>query len=424
MSLKAQKPTLTGQRIKTRKRDEKERYDPTTFRDQIVAGLNETNEDLELVSKFLIQSGSKLDFRRYAEALFDVLITGGLLAPGGAIVTDNNAVASKLCVFETEADVESMRNITLVLERMIRQYKYLEKSLDDEMSKVLMFMKGFTDVQRTRLTTATYLMISSGLISPACLSQIINEHLVKDGLALEFAHNFFSTWLKDKDFASLLTSLKKAEIDGKLMELFPVNKRTIENFESHFGDLEAIVEYQRSLYARNASKELKAKMKKLFQNEASSKEMVQAIKECGEKNHLDNGEITLLLWSSMMKLEWNKKEDLLAEQTFAHLKKYAPVFISFATTHQIELQLLQKVQEYCYDNMNFMKLFQKMVTLLYKMDVLSEDVIITWYKTGHIPKGKSVFLQQMEKMVEWFANAEEESSEEEEEEEEGDEEEG
>jgi len=422
MSLKAPKPTLTGQRIKTRKRDEKERYDPTTFRDQIVAGLNEAEEDLELASKFLIQSGSKLDFRRYAEALFDVLITGGLLAPGGAIVTESNAVASKLCVFETEADVESMRTITCVLERMIRQYKYLEKSLDDEMKKVLMFMKGFTEEQRTRLTTATYLMISSGLISPACLSQIVNEHLVKDGLALEFSHKLFATWLKDKDFPSLLTSLKKADIDGKLMELFPVHKRSIESFESHFGDLPAIVEFQRSNLSRNASKELKARMKKLFQNEASSKEMVQAIKECGEKNHVDNEEITVLLWSAMMKIEWNKKDDLLAEQTFAHLRKYAPVFTSFATTAQIELLLLQKVQEFCYDNMNFMKLFQKMVTLLYKMDVLSEDAIISWYKNGHVPKGKSVFLQQMEKMVEWLQNAEEESSEEEDEEEEEEEE--
>merc|ERR1739838_903570 len=232
MSQKTQKPTLTGQRIKTRKRDEKEKYDPTSFRDQIVAGLNEANADLEQVSKFLIQSGSKLDFRRYAEALFDVLITGGILAPGGTIITENNAVSSKLCVFETEAKVESMRTITQILERMIRQYKYLEKSLDDEMTKVLMFMKGFSDLQRTRLTTATYLLISSGLISPSCLSQLINEHLVKDGIALQFAHEFFSTWLKEKDFNSLLSNLKKAEIDGKLMELFPVNKRSIEAFET------------------------------------------------------------------------------------------------------------------------------------------------------------------------------------------------
>ena len=80
-----------------------------------------------------------------------------------------------------------------------------------------MFMKGFSDLQRTRLTIATYLMISSGLISPACLSQITNEHLVKDGIALDFARTFFSTWLIEKDFNSLISNLRKAEIDGKLM---------------------------------------------------------------------------------------------------------------------------------------------------------------------------------------------------------------
>ena len=55
-----------------------------------------------------------------------------------------------------------------------------------------------------------------------------------------------------------------------------------------------------------------------------------------------------------MKIEWNKKDDLLAEQTFAHLRKYAPVFTSFATTAQIELLLLQKVGPVVlYKNMEF-----------------------------------------------------------------------
>lgn len=49
--------------------------------------------------------------------------------------------------------------------------------------------------------------------------------------------------------------------------------------------------------------------------------------------------------------------------------------------------------------------------------MLGEDAIIQWYKTEHTPKGKSVFLNQMEKMVTWLQNAEEESSEEEDEEE-------
>lgn len=41
MSSKTEKPTLTGQRIRSRKRDEKSKFDPATFRDVLVAGLIE-----------------------------------------------------------------------------------------------------------------------------------------------------------------------------------------------------------------------------------------------------------------------------------------------------------------------------------------------------------------------------------------------
>uniref|UniRef100_A0A087WS48 Basic leucine zipper and W2 domains 1 n=1 Tax=Mus musculus TaxID=10090 RepID=A0A087WS48_MOUSE len=76
---KQQKPTLSGQRFKTRKRDEKERFDPTQFQDCIIQGLTETGTDLEAVAKFLDASGAKLDYRRYAETLFDILVAGGML---------------------------------------------------------------------------------------------------------------------------------------------------------------------------------------------------------------------------------------------------------------------------------------------------------------------------------------------------------
>ena len=79
MSQKAEKPVLSGQRIKTRKRDEREKYDPTGFRDAVIQGLDKAGNDLEAVSKFLDTAGSKLDYRRYGEALFDILIAGGLL---------------------------------------------------------------------------------------------------------------------------------------------------------------------------------------------------------------------------------------------------------------------------------------------------------------------------------------------------------
>lgn len=40
-------------------------------------------------------------------------------------------------------------------------------------------------------------------------------------------------------------------------------------------------------------------------------------------------------------------------------------------------------------------------------DVLSEDVILKWYKDSHSAKGKSVFLNQMKQFVEWLRHAEE-----------------
>lgn len=59
--------------------DEKEKYDPAGFRDYIVVGLNSAGSDVDAIWKFLDFAGSKVDYRRYGEALFDILIAGGLL---------------------------------------------------------------------------------------------------------------------------------------------------------------------------------------------------------------------------------------------------------------------------------------------------------------------------------------------------------
>lgn len=41
--------------------------------------MNQTGTDLDAVAKFLDASGAKLDYRRYAETLFDILVAGGML---------------------------------------------------------------------------------------------------------------------------------------------------------------------------------------------------------------------------------------------------------------------------------------------------------------------------------------------------------
>ena len=37
-----------------------------------------------------------------------------------------------------------------------------------------------------------------------------------------------------------------------------------------------------------------------------------------------------------------------------------------------------------------------MVLLFYKTEVLSEEVILKWYKDGHVPKGWTVFIDWLE----------------------------
>ena len=164
----------------------------------------------------------------------------------------------------------------------------------------------------------------------------------------------------------------------------------------------------------------------------------------------------------MSAIEWNKKEDLLQDQALRHLKQYTTLFAAFATTTKSEIVLLNKIQEYCYENMNFLKSFNKIVLLLYKSkyfrdflsrtrynrmnfllwdflwkvdlmtwfvkieyfskcsistvsywnflisaDVLSEDAVLKWYKESHSQRGWSVFADQMKKFVEWLEHAEE-----------------
>ena len=69
----------------------------------------------------------------------------------------------------------------------------------------------------------------------------------------------------------------------------------------------------------------------------------------------------------MSVVEWNKKEELVADQALKHLRTYGPALLApFATTHRSELLLMVKVQEFCYDNMAFHKVFQKIILFFYK----------------------------------------------------------
>ncbi|XP_059488343.1 protein krasavietz [Neocloeon triangulifer] len=413
MSQKTEKPVLSGQRIKTRKRDEKEKYDPAGFRDAVLVGLTKAGSDLEAIYKFLDTAGSKLDYRRYGEALFDILIAGGLLMPGGSIQLEGDKVCKwGSCIFDAAEDMETMHNYEQVFVKLMRRYKYLEKMFLDEMNKILVYLKGFTESERLKLARMTALWMVNGSVPPSTLLVMINEHQVKDGLALDFLLEVFVTWKNEKGLPSLMMALKKGGLEGRLMEFFPMNKRGEEHFKVVYDEkgLGEVVKLHRAQASQEAKKDMQLQLEDLLSEGRPIKDLVAEIRESSSRNAIADSDVISLIWTSVMaQVEWNKKEELVGEQALKHLKTFAPLFAAFTTSAKAELCLMLRVQEYCYGNMNFMKVFSKIIMLFYRTDVLSEEAILRWYKEGHSVKGKMMFLDQMKKFIEWLQNAEEES---------------
>jgi hypothetical protein len=411
MSQKTERPVLSGQRIKTRKRDEREKFDTTGFRDQLLQGLIEAGSDLEAVSKYLDGAGGKLDYRRYGETLFDVLIAGGLLGPSG-VTPGDGGVLSPACVFASENNMEAIKRYEQVFLKLMRRYKYLEKMLDEEMRKVYNYMKRFSDEDRVKLARISALWICNGSLAPTVLYCIAAEHLVKDNIALDFVLEVFVTIKLEKGVNTVVSMLKKSGLDMKLMEYFPPNKRSQDHFEKSFMEKELgeVVKLQKAQASQEVKKDLQKSVADSLSEGKAVKEIINEVKDYSSKNSLAEHEVIAIIWTTLMAaVEWNKKEELVAEQALKHIKNYTNLLGAFTDTPRAELTLMLRIQDFCYDNMNFMKVFQKIILLLYKTDVLSEDIIMKWYKESHSAKGKSVFLEQMKKFIEWLQNAEEES---------------
>uniref|UniRef100_A0A3B3ZMQ0 W2 domain-containing protein n=1 Tax=Periophthalmus magnuspinnatus TaxID=409849 RepID=A0A3B3ZMQ0_9GOBI len=401
---KQQKPTLTGQRFKTRKRDEKERFDPTQFQESIVQGLNQTGTDLEAVAKFLDASGAKLDYRRYAETLFDILVAGGMLAPGGTLSDD--MTRTEFCLFTAQEDLETMQAYAQVFNKLIRRYKYLEKGFEEEIKKLLLFLKGFTESERNKLAMLAGILLANGSISASILNSLFNENLVKEGVSAAFAVKLFKSWINEKDINSVAGSLRKVGMDNRLMELFPANKRSCEHFSKYFNEagLKEISDFARNQLSIGARKELQKELQEQMARSDPIKEIIAYTRDEMKKAGLSEQTIIGIIWSSVMSsVEWNKKEELVTEQAIKHLKVgNCP---AFSLLHCFHLVAHSRCTQLCYITLSSVQ--SVLSVCVPTADVLSEEAILKWYSEAHLAKGKSVFLEQMKKFVEWLKNAEE-----------------
>jgi hypothetical protein len=245
----------------------------------------------------------------------------------------------------------------------------LEKTLEEEFKKIIKFLKGFTAEERDRLAKLTAVLITSNQVPVSVVTSAIHDQSVKDGYSAEFLLTTLRTWLLDRDSSTVWAAIRKAGIDQKVMEFFPANKRTAENLDSVFqsNGLSQLLEFQKAGLGDKAKKELHAQVVAMIKDESSVKEIESFVKDAVTKNGMPEHEVAVLLWNTLMNgVEWNKKEELVAEQAIKHLKVYAPLLEKFTTTVRAEIALINRVQEFSYENMNFLKVFSKIIQLFYK----------------------------------------------------------
>ena len=75
-----------------------------------------------------------------------------------------------------------------------------------------------------------------GQVAPGVLSAIFQEHLIKEGVGLEFFTALLKTWLAEKEATTVWAALKKAGVESRLMELMPSSHRTQDHFKNHFNE--------------------------------------------------------------------------------------------------------------------------------------------------------------------------------------------
>lgn len=138
----ASKPSLQGVKIKARKGAVKAQakhepsgtpshpqtypHSPPTpvFRDQLYKHLETVPEnDFDTFTTKFIQAGSTLEFLKYADTLFEIILVGGLIQPGGSYI-DDGAPTSPFTVFNAKdpASVEDLKKYVEVLNKLIRRY--------------------------------------------------------------------------------------------------------------------------------------------------------------------------------------------------------------------------------------------------------------------------------------------------------------
>ncbi|KAF8843003.1 ARM repeat-containing protein [Paxillus ammoniavirescens] len=407
------KPSLQGVRIKARKGAVKAqaKHEPSVFRDQLYKHLETVTEnDFDSFATKLVQAGSTLEFLKYAEALFEIILVGGLIQPGGSYI-DDAAPTSPFTIFNAKdpASIEDLRKYVEVLNKLIRRYKYLQKPLEEQsLPGLLQYINRWSPEQRDKLAITIGLLLSQGIASTACLQSLIKDQLVKNDASITVLAIVFRAYLVDQSMDHLASALKRGGIKDLLL-FFPLNRREGKLLDEFFRKegLPQVAEwYTKKQYAL-AKESIITELKDLCGHQESDAAIIAAVHSKLEEQPLPDIELIQCTWQGLMaSVDWSARPDQIEGLALREVGKFAPILEAFCKGPKVEVALINQVQVYCYEDTRVMKAFPGILKVLYNKDCISDQAIIYWYQKGSKPQGRQHFLKSTEALVKFLQEQE------------------
>ncbi|CAL1707148.1 unnamed protein product [Somion occarium] len=416
----AAKPSLQGVRIKARKGAVKAhaKHEPTIFRDQLYKHLETVPEgDFEAFTNKLVQAGSTLEYLKYADALFEILLVGGLLQPGGNYI-DDGAPPSPFSIFNAKepVDVAEIKKYVEVLNKLIRRYKYLQRPLEEtSLPGLMQYINRWSDIQREKLAIAAGIMLAQGLISAACLQALTKDHLVKNDVSVSVVTVVFRAYLGEQSIDHLAATLRRGGIKD-LLAFFPPNKRQDKALDEHFraAGLPQVAEWWTKRQYAALKDGIISTLKEMLANEDSHADIIAAIKAKQGEGPLPENELVQCIWQGLISsVEWSARQDQNEALAIREIGDFAEILEPFCNGAKTEVALINAVQVYCYEDTRIIKAFPQILKVLYNKDCISDQAIIYWHQKGSKAQGRQHFLNATQPLVKFLQEQESEDEDEE-----------
>ncbi|GAA6043886.1 hypothetical protein JCM8097_004286 [Rhodosporidiobolus ruineniae] len=401
------------------------KFEPLVFRDAIVKHLSACSpNDYDSVTQKLDALATQLDYRRYAEQLFQILLVGAVLAPGGSFVEDGGVGRCAFSIATTggdadKADVKELKKAVGVFERLVRRYKYLQHDFEESVLKqVLGYIGKFSPVEQERLAVSAALFNQAGLAPVSVIGAVRTAHLVKDGTAQTALLNFLKTYpATGEPIDPVLTALRKAGLSD-LDAFFVPGKRTAAEVTAALrsSKLNSTADWFVKLKSTGVRDEVNKKVKSLLADHADPEEISAALEPIAARSVpslLTEGDFISIVFLALMRIDLNAESNAVVDEAVKQVNEYGSVLEPFAAKATSEVALINTVQVWVHENPKLVPAFLRILKTLVGADVISSGPLSYWYNKGSKPQGREALLAKAAPLVKFLEEQEDEESDEE-----------